>query len=41
MNLADLQLQVHPGEGLVAHLGGAVVVLPETSLRHPRSTTSS
>ncbi len=31
MNIADLQLRVHPGEGLVAHLGGAVVVLPETS----------
>ncbi len=31
MNVADLQLRVHPGDGLVAHLGGAVVVLPETS----------
>jgi hypothetical protein len=31
VNVADLQLRVHPGAGLVAHLGGAVVVLPETS----------
>ena len=31
MNFDDLQLQVHPGQGLVARLSGAVVVLPQAS----------
>ncbi len=31
MTLADLRLQVHPGDGLVAHLGGAIVVIPDAS----------
>jgi len=33
MNLADLRLQIHPGDGLVACLETAVVVLPEASSR--------
>jgi len=32
VNLKDLQLQVHLGDGLVAHFGGAVVVLNEAPL---------
>lgn len=33
MNIADLQLQVHPGDGLIAHFGTAVLVLPGDASR--------